>query len=172
MSFVISAATPGDVEILVHHRRAMFSDMGYSDRAELDAMCAAFRPWLAARMANGEYRAWLGRTPEGRTAGGLGLWLMDWPPHMIGGSARRGNILNVYTEAAFRRQGIARRLMETALEWCRSEGLSVVILHASAEGRVLYESMGFASTNEMRISLAASFLRNSGDGLAKSNISD
>src|SRR5262245_31211628 len=111
MPFAIEPATAADLETIVHHRRAMFADMGYSDEAQLDAMCGTFRPWLDARLASGEYRAWIARTSDGRGAGGLGLWLMDWPPHMIGGAARRGNILNVYTEAEFRRQGIARGLM-------------------------------------------------------------
>jgi GNAT superfamily N-acetyltransferase len=153
MPFVISPATVEEAAAIVHHRRAMFSDMGYRDDAALDRMSAEFGPWVATRLASGEYLAWLARTEDGRTAGGLGLWLMDWPPHMIGAGARRGNILNVYTEPEFRRQGIARRLMETALEWCRLNGIRAVILHASAEGRALYESLGFQSTNEMRIAL-------------------
>jgi GNAT superfamily N-acetyltransferase len=153
MSYVISPALTGEIESIVHHRRAMFSDMGYQDGAALDAMSVAFRPWLAARMEAGEYRAWMARTPDGVTAGGLGLWLMDWPPHMIGAGARRGNILNVYTERPFRRQGIARALMLEALEWCSANRITAVILHASPEGRALYESLGFRPTNEMRIAL-------------------
>ncbi len=78
---------------------------------------------------------------------------MDWPPHMIGPGARRGNILNVYTEPRSRRLGLARRLMETALDWCRDNGIRAVILHASPEGRPLYESLGFKSTNEMRVEI-------------------
>jgi len=152
MSFVISPATVKDAAIIVHQRRAMFSAMGYRDEAALDAMCAAFHPWLVARLESGEYLAWLARS-AGLPAAGLGLWLMDWPPHMIGPGARRGNILNVYTEPEYRRQGIARRLMETALEWCRRNGISAVILHASPDGRALYESLGFGPTNEMRIAL-------------------
>jgi GNAT superfamily N-acetyltransferase len=77
---------------------------------------------------------------------------MDWIPHMIG-SGRRGNILNVYTAAEFRRRGLAGELVKAALQWCRSNGVDVVMLHASPNGRRLYESMGFAATNEMRIQL-------------------
>jgi GNAT superfamily N-acetyltransferase len=153
MDFVISPATEDDAEIIAHHRRAMFSDMGYGDEAVLDHMAAAFRPWLTERMARGEYLAWIARSADGRTAAGLGLWLMPWPPHMLGGNAPRGNILNVYTEPEFRRQGIARRLMQTAIAWCRSNGVVLVILHASADGRALYESLGFQPTNEMRMAL-------------------
>lgn len=101
-----------------------------------------------------EYLAWLAVDPGGTVAGGLGLWLMDWPAHVIGlGSSRRGNILNVYTEPANRHTGIARALMSVALEYCRAQRIGTVILHASDDGRALYEQLGFRATNEMRIVL-------------------
>ncbi|HLW54595.1 MAG TPA: GNAT family N-acetyltransferase [Candidatus Angelobacter sp.] len=102
--------------------------------------------------ASGDYRAWL-VTAAGSIAGGAGLWLMDWPPHMIGQGERRGNILNVYTIGNFRRRGLARYLIETTLQWCRDNRIDTIILHASPEGRALYESMGFQAANEMRLRL-------------------
>ena len=146
----IRRASIDEGEIIVAHRRAMFSEMGYRDEAALDAMTAAFRPWLRRKMEEGEYLTWFAESPDGAVVAGLGLWLMDWPPHMIGPGARRGNILNVYTERGSRRQGLARRLMNAALEYCKEQGIRAVILHASTEGRALYESLGFAPTNEMR----------------------
>jgi GNAT superfamily N-acetyltransferase len=148
----VRPATLDDIETIVHHRRAMFFDMGWRDEAALDKMCQRFRPWLRDRMAAANYLAWLVEI-DGTAAAGLGLWLMDWPPHMIGGGERRGNILNVYTEPEFRRRGLARALMHTALEWCRTQQVNAVILHASDDGRSLYESLGFTPTNEMRILL-------------------
>jgi GNAT superfamily N-acetyltransferase len=65
--------------------------------------------------------------------------------------SRRGNILNVYTHPDYRQQGMARALMETALGWCRANRIGCVILHASADGRPLYEALGFQATNEMRL---------------------
>jgi ribosomal protein S18 acetylase RimI-like enzyme len=103
-------------------------------------------------MERGEYLAWLITTSDGVVVAGTGLWLMDWIPHMIG-SGRRGNILNVHTESKFRRRGLAKELMQAALDWCRAHGIDVVVLHASVEGRSLYESMGFAASNEMRLKI-------------------
>jgi GNAT superfamily N-acetyltransferase len=131
----------------------MFRDMGYSDDAALDSMAGKFKPWLLEKMESGEYLAWLVIDAQGTTAAGAGLWLMDWIPHMIGRSTKRGNIINVYTEQKFRRLGLARCLMETIVQWCGKNGIDTIILHASHEGRELYESMGFGATNEMRIRL-------------------
>jgi GNAT superfamily N-acetyltransferase len=131
----------------------MFVDIGSHDPQNLERMTEAFRPWLESKMAAGEYLGWLAIASDESAAAGLGLWLMDWPPHVLGGGSRRGNIVNVYTEAAHRRRGLARLLMNAALEWCRANRVDVVILHASKEGRYLYESLGFQSTNEMRLLL-------------------
>ena len=151
--FTLRRASTSDEDTLVAHRREMFRDMGYHDQTALDSMSAKFRPWLLARMNSGDYLAWLVVSPDGQVAAGGGLWLMDWPPHMVGRGAPRGNILNVYTAPEFRRRGLARGLMEATLQWCRENGVDTVILHASVDGRTLYESMGFEATSEMRISL-------------------
>jgi GNAT superfamily N-acetyltransferase len=146
-------ASVEDARTIAAHRRSMFRDMGYQDKTALDSMTAKFLPWLEAKMVSGDYLAWLAVTREDVVVAGAGVWLMDWPPHMVGSCARRGNILNVYTEPEFRRRGLARCLMEAALGWCRGNGIDVVILHASPEGRALYESLGFQVSNEMRIKL-------------------
>jgi len=151
--YSIRLATLEDAGIIAGHRHRMFVDMGKYDPQKLEAMTSAYRPWLESKIAAGEYLSWLATSQDGAVAAGLGLWLMDWPPHVIGSGLRRGNIINVYTEAAHRRQGLARLLLNAALDWCRANRIDVIILHASKEGRHLYESAGFEPTNEMRLVL-------------------
>lgn len=151
--FTIRRASTDDLETIVGHRRAMFRDMGYSDEVALDSMAARFRVWLRQHMDAGNYLAWVVTAADGEIAAGAGLWLMDWPSHMLGKGGPRGNILNVYTADRFRRLGLARQLMEAVVQWCRENCIEVVILHASPAGRSLYESLVFKATNEMRINL-------------------
>ena len=152
-TFAVMPATLLDIATIVSHRRSMFAAMGYSDESALDAMSSAFEPWLRRTMLAGEYLAWFAIAQDQAVAAGLGLWLMDWPPHMIGSGARRGNILNIFVRPEYRRRGIARELMSVALEWCRANAVDHVMLHSSVDGRHLYESLGFTSTNEMRLLL-------------------
>lgn len=152
-SVTLRAATAEDAETLVAHRRAMFFDIGYQDRAALDGMAQRFREWVRPRLESGEYRAWLAVTPDGAVAAGAAIWLMDWPPMPFAFGSPRGNILNVYTRPESRRQGLARRLMQAILEWSRANHVEIVILHTSDEGRALYESLGFKRTREMRLEL-------------------
>jgi hypothetical protein len=55
-----------------------------------------------------------------------GLWLMDWPPHLVGCGARREYILNVYTEPEFRGRGVisadGNRHCMVSRKWHRHRG--------------------------------------------------
>jgi GNAT superfamily N-acetyltransferase len=150
-AFTIREATADDTPIIVTHRRRMFEDMGYTNSPLLDAMCSRFEVWLRVRMAQGLYKTWLVENADGQVVAGGGLWLMDWPPHVVGQSEYRGNLLNVYTETAYRRRGLGKLITQTIMEWCWANDVDVVILHASPDGRHIYESLGFQPTNEMRI---------------------
>jgi GNAT superfamily N-acetyltransferase len=57
-------------------------------------------------------------------------------------------------EREHRRKGVARELMKVMIAWCRENGFTSVGLHASEEGRPLYEQLSFQPTNEMRLNLA------------------
>jgi ribosomal protein S18 acetylase RimI-like enzyme len=151
--FSIRRATVEDTSITMHHRHAMFQDMGERDAAKLNAMCDAFSRWVSARLTNGEYLGWLVDNEQGTVVAGTGLWLLAWAPTPSDQSAQRGYIFNVYTQPDYRRRGLARRLMQTIFDHCRKNKITVVALHASDHGRALYESLGFKQTNEMRLLL-------------------
>jgi len=149
----IREATPHDLELVLHHRRAMFEDMGHTDVAALDAMVANSRPHLALGLADGSYRGFLAETAEGRVVAGGGIVEWLFLGHPRDPRLRRAEIVNVYTEAEFRSRGLARRLMQAMVEYCRREGFAWVTLNASDAGRALYEKLGFKPTNQMRLYL-------------------
>ncbi|MFZ1132594.1 MAG: GNAT family N-acetyltransferase [Terriglobales bacterium] len=147
----IRAATASESAIILHHRRSMFRDMGEGSADELDRMVEVAGPWLARALADGSYRHWLALDPAGRVAGGGGVLLCPWPANPKDPCTQRAVILNVYTELEFRKRGVARQLMSTILEWLQQQGFRGANLHASPEGRHLYEKLGFEPTNEMRL---------------------
>ena len=69
----------GDLDAICAHREAMFRDSGRTEEV-LRAMAAPFRSWLAPRLASGEYFGHV-LADHGRTIAGIGLMLIDWPPH-------------------------------------------------------------------------------------------
>ena len=147
----IREATPSDSAIILRHRRSMFRDMGEGTVEELDRMVEVAGPWLARALADGSYHHWLALDGSGRVAGGGGVLLCPWPASPQDPCTERAVILNVFTEPEFRKRGIARQVMLAILAWVRQQGLRSVNLHASKEGRTLYEKLGFEATNEMRL---------------------
>jgi GNAT superfamily N-acetyltransferase len=152
LEVLIRPATPDDIPELLRHRRGMYEDMGYNDAGTLSVMVSTCKPYLASALANGTLHGWLACAGEKVVAGGVVL-VSPWPSHPYDGQCRRATILNMYTDPPFRRQGIARRLMQTMIDWCGKEGFVHVTLHASDRGRPLYDSLGFEVTNEMRLNL-------------------
>src|ERR1019366_264631 len=151
----IREAAPDESAIILHHRRSMFRDMGEGTVEELDRMVEVARPWLARALADGSYRHWLALDGSGRVAGGGGVLLGPWPANPMDPCTERAVILNVYTEPEVRKRGIARQVMVTILEWLKQRGLRGVNLHASAEGRPLYEKLGVEATNEKGVEFEA-----------------
>ncbi|MGH6911232.1 MAG: GNAT family N-acetyltransferase [Phenylobacterium sp.] len=144
--------TPADLDLVCRHRHEMFKASGRTDEA-LAPMSAAFRDWLKPRLASGDYFGWIAMEGAAPVAG-LGMMVIDWPPHPSHPEqAARGYILNVFVEQERRGQGIAKALMERAMAEGRRRGLQYMILHATAQGRPMYEGLGWAQTSEMSISL-------------------
>ena len=75
------------------------------------------------------------------------LTLPDGPAVAHG---RHAIVLNVFTEPEWRRRGLAELLMRQVIAWAREERLDRLVLHASPQGRALYERLGFQGTDEMR----------------------
>ena len=148
----IRPATLSDIPEILRQRKRMYLDMGYADSPDVARMLSACEPFLQQSMTAGIFRAWQARLGD-QTAGGGAINITPWPAHPYDLECRRATILNVYVYPEFRRQGIARRLMQAMIDWCRQEKFAAVYLHASDDGRHLYETLGFQMSNEMKLKL-------------------
>jgi GNAT superfamily N-acetyltransferase len=150
-SYTFRPVTPADAEIVAHHRVAMFRDMGALASDTESQFLQSSISWLQNLFAHQEYVGWFA-THEGKIVAGAGIHLRELMPlpesPYLG---RWGHIVNVYTEPEHRRHGLARQLMKLALEWTAAQKLDRVTLVASQFGRPLYESLGFGSTNDMKL---------------------
>jgi ribosomal protein S18 acetylase RimI-like enzyme len=153
-AYRIRRATVADAAEIMAHRRGMFHDMGYTDDAALQAMVDTSLPQVETLLARDEYRGWLVEDTAGKVIAGAGLHISQLLSHPTKpDDVRRAYVYNVYVERGHRRKGLARRLMDEVLAHCRAERIRTVWLHASEEGRPLYEKMGFVATNEMKLVL-------------------
>jgi ribosomal protein S18 acetylase RimI-like enzyme len=158
--FAVRQADAADIPLLAHHRAAMFRDMGRLASHHHEALERATDSYLRDALPRGEYLAWVAEDKGQRPAviGGAGVQLRPILPRPgadddhpeLGPEAI---ILNVYVEPHWRRRGIAETLMRTVLDALAVRGVRRIVLHASDDGRRVYERLGFVPTNEMRLSL-------------------
>src|SRR5262245_23422831 len=101
MGYHVRAATLDDLDTLVRHRVARFTDMrGAVGGATLGP---GFAAWLREQRRAGAYRAWLVEDASGDVVAGGGATIIPWPPGPQYGGTRLAFVYNVYTEPAHRR---------------------------------------------------------------------
>jgi GNAT superfamily N-acetyltransferase len=149
---VLRAAKLADIPVLALFRRLMFEDMeaaeqhGY-DPQELHRMESVFGEYAHARLG-GELQAWVMEVDD-RIVSCAAVSVLPYIPGPGRLDMRIALLHNVQTLPEYRHRGFARRLVETAVDWCRQQGFTSVVLNASDAGRPLYTSMGFHPTNQM-----------------------
>ena len=155
-AFSIRRAAEPDIPELARHRAAMFRDMGVLGERLEGPLREAAVAWLRDAMPRRDYLAWVAEASGDGVIGGAGVQLrpiMPRPPDR-GDELELGPeaiVFNVYVAPAWRRRGVADALMRALLDDLRDRGIRRIVLHASAEGRRLYERLGFTATNEMRL---------------------
>ena len=158
-SFSVREAAFADILALAHHRAAMFRDMGKLPSHQLGPLQHETVKYLTDALPRGDYMAWIAEstgTPP-MIVGGAGVQLRPLLPRPRPGSydlelGPEAIVLNVYVEPHWRRRGVAEALMRALLGALHVRGIRRVVLHASKEGRRLYERLGFVPTNEMLLS--------------------
>jgi GNAT superfamily N-acetyltransferase len=157
----IRLATVADIDLISSHRARMFQDMGELPPELFESFRVQSREKLQTMLDRGDYIGWLA-SPENepeRIVAGAGVQLREVPPHPQPNangkidivSGRQAIIQNVFTEPDWRRRGLAALLIKRIIDWTRQEVIDSLVLHASDEGRALYERLGFIATTEMRL---------------------
>jgi GNAT superfamily N-acetyltransferase len=140
---MITELADGQVEAAADLLERFFREEGFAGdretiRANLDALRNDPHHWAAISVI------------EGRIAGIVTVTTMlyvEW--------GRLGEIGDLYVLPEFRRKGIARALVEAALQWCRSQGCSAVTVTITREGETrhglsrFYARFGFTRTDRI-----------------------
>lgn len=133
-SLIVRQATPADGVVIARHR--------YPELVHDHEAVTTYATWAAQALDRGTYLGWLAEQ-QGDVVGGCGLVLLEWGPTRDDPSPWRGRIVNVFTAPVVRRQGVARRLLEHALEEAWRRGLRTLSLGTTEMARGLYEEAGF-----------------------------
>ncbi len=110
-------------------------------REEID-LIPALKDYYQRHLADGTFLSWL--AVDGETiVGTSGMSIVEKPPYFGCPSGKIGLLSSMFTEKAYRRQGIARELLSRVVNEAREKGCGAVQITASDMGVLLYTDFGF-----------------------------
>ena len=80
---------------------------------------------------------------DGDVIGGCGLSTFRIPPKELQKTGVYGYLSNMFIEPEYRRHGLGHELLRYIIEHSKQEGIGLLLLHASKEGSLLYQTMDF-----------------------------
>jgi FolB domain-containing protein len=138
----IRLAGAADIPALVELRLGMFESMGYTDQADLDRLRKQSIEYMQQKIPTGEYLSWVADV-NGQAVASGGLVIRSAPPTIHNASDLEGYVISVFTAPEWRKQGMARGIMNAIISYLRENGIAKVTLRATDQGRPLYLSLGF-----------------------------
>jgi len=151
--YTLREANLDDLLTLVNQRRIMFVEAtNAKNQKALDDMDSAYKNYIKKALTEGSFKAWIVEMNKKIVAGGA-ISIYEQPPRPQDHTLRYVYVHSIYTDPEYRRQGLARKILEHIINWCRENGLKTLTLHAVEVSRPLYESLGFQPTTEMRMFL-------------------
>jgi GNAT superfamily N-acetyltransferase len=153
MKYNIQHATLKDIDLLVKHRLNMWHDIAPELEKSVTETEERTRGWIKEKLSSGKLIGFIAKTEGGQVAGSGCIWIREQPPLPFSQFVEVPYFMSLYTEREFRRRGVARLILETAIAWCREQGYDRVNLDASEAGKSLYETLGFRPGYGMRLQL-------------------
>ena len=146
----------------MEYRIASADDMELLVRSRLDTLRAVNRLGSDYRFSDGFVRAsreyFLSGDQEtvlavdgGRVLGCATMCYITLMPTFSHPSGKRAHLMNVYTDPALRRQGIAFRMVSMLIENAWKRGATEISLDATEAGRPLYRKLGFRDSGECMV---------------------
>ena len=143
MESQIRMAEQADIPALCRLRLAYFDEeFGKLPQEQLAAISAQLPVYFAEHLGK-DCRTAAAVLPNGELAANAILMISEKPANPSFPNGRTGYVLGVFTEPAYRGQGIATRLMLRILEEAKTLRLDQVTLSASDMGKRIYEKIGF-----------------------------
>lgn len=142
-NIIYRQATLNDLPLLIDSRVEFLSEYWGQQTEDLEtnlrkALAVFFKKEIPAQT----YICWLALHEE-QLVGVGGMKISQRPGSFRVPDGRSGYIMNMYTLPAFRRQGIAKTILEKLIASGKAMGLHFFELHATKEGEFVYQQSGF-----------------------------
>lgn len=139
----IRKATVQDTDLLIRLRLDYLrEDQGELSPEEQALITNQLRDYFTTHLSMGDFIALLAGEGQ-KTMAVAFLVITEKPANPAFITGNTGTILNVLTYPEYRRRGIAYELITALIGEARGQGVSQLELSATAQGRPLYEKLGF-----------------------------
>ncbi|MBQ1491174.1 MAG: GNAT family N-acetyltransferase [Blautia sp.] len=136
-------ATEDDIEVLTASRMTVLKAANQlDDAADMTHVEAASREYYQKALAEDTHLAIL-VMDRGKLIGTGGVSFFQVMPTYHNPSGKKAYIMNMYTDPAYRRQGIALKTLDMLVKAAKERGITQITLEATDMGRPLYEKYGF-----------------------------
>lgn len=141
-------ATKADIDILMSIRLEMLrkvnelsDDFGFSD----EFIANSKRYFLEGNQTTSI------ALKNGNVVACASMSYIEMMPTFSHPTGNRAHLMNVYTNADYRRRGIARELVQMLIDEAKRKGVTEISLDATDLGRPLYETLGFCASDECMV---------------------
>ena len=152
MELIYRRASLEDIALLTETRVTVLRAANrLSEDTDMEEVRVQSRRYYRKALSDGSHTAWLVLDGE-RCVGTGGVSFFQIMPTYHNPSGTRAYIMNIYTDPAYRRRGIAYRVLDLLIQEARARGVAAISLEATDMGRPLYEKYGFVPMeNEMEL---------------------
>ena len=138
------------IDVLVDMRIHQLREEGAKEECDLTP---ALRDYYDRHFGDQSFRAWVAIHEE-KIVGTCGMSIVEKPPYFSCQTGRIGLLSSVYTVPEFRRRGIAKQLVNIAIDFAKRMECGAIHITASNDGVKLYTAMGFThNENFMQMKL-------------------
>ena len=143
MEIVYKKLTATELETFIKMRINQLREEGAKEDIDLEP---SLMDYYSRHMNDGTFVSWLALDGD-RIIGTSGMSFVEKPPYFGCPSGRIGLLSSMYTNPDYRRQGIAKELLDRVVNAAREYGCGTVQITASDMGVKLYTAYGFVHNN-------------------------
>ncbi|WP_416209812.1 GNAT family N-acetyltransferase [Nodularia sp. LEGE 06071] len=150
----IREAIPPEDALIAQHFYQMWQDIGVPDEAMNSNYLDITLEFITQARQDLFYQAFVAQVDD-VIVGSASCQLFSglYPNVMTAEYRKFGYIWGVYVEPVYRKQGIAKKLTNSAVAHLKAIGCTRVVLNASPSGKPVYSSLGFLESNAMQLDL-------------------
>ncbi len=148
-SITYRKASIDDLDELVRLRIEFLKEVQQAETRQYseEELSTSLRKYLSKSIGNDDFVAWLAIF-GGQVVATSGLCFFQITPGFTLIDGKIAYILNIYTLPEWRGKGVGKQVFNYILQEAVSRGYKRISLHASDDGRPIYEKFGFRLTND------------------------